>query len=74
VGAAQAEAQGFRRPSQEQRLFTEAAELATLLGVLVAWVAWAAAAAWGCLELQTQAAVAAALHQMLLAQQAALAL
>jgi hypothetical protein len=65
---------GFRRPSQAQRLFTAAAELATLLGFLMAWVAWVAAAAWGCLELQTQAAVAAALHQMLLERRVVLEL
>jgi hypothetical protein len=65
---------GFRHPLQEQRLFTEAAELATLLEALLEWGEWAAAAAWGCLELQTQAAVAAVLHQMLLEQRGALAL
>ena len=64
---------GFRHPLQEQRLFTEAVELAALLAALLEWAAWGAAATLELLGLQTQAAAAEALCQTLLAQQAALA-
>jgi hypothetical protein len=65
---------GFRRPSQAQRLFTEAAELATLLVPLRAWGALVAEAIPDCRELRTRAAAAAVLSQMLLEQRGALAL
>ena len=71
--APQAAGLGFRHPSQGQRLFTQAVELAALLAALLELAEWEVAATLELLGLQTQAAAAAALCQMPLVQQVALA-